>query len=423
MSGTDTQERTVYRLSTTELERTQAKIEKLNKRAAKKGLAGSQVGLEHLGEVKVTYTEDHQGNLLAFPLTVVYQRVAITGTAPKFEGWNFIAALDFDRNAGLVTRTVPGYEGRVQRESLQEGRCDHCKTDRYRKTTYVLEHEDGRQVQIGSTCIKDFLGQDVRPAFIFPKDIEELDDEPGFGRGGWRDADVSVETALAVAWAAVTEYGFVRSSAQEFGGGDVPTKHRISQVIFPADREPFRSEDLGVQARLQPLAEKAQAQAKLIRDYILSDQFSGDSEYVVNLKSIVSAERVSSRFFGLLASAPQAWARSVERDLKRAAEKAEIKNEFFGQEKERLELTVRVRSIKSIPGSYGYDPQPTALYTLVTEDGHLVKWFSSNWGLGEEVNEHTFRIKATVKGHEVYNDTKSTVITRAKVLEDIAPAS
>ena len=43
--------------------------------------------------------------------------------------------------------------------------------------------------------------------------------------------------------------------------------------------------------------------------------------------------------------------------------------------------------------------------------GNVLKWFSSRgqgWGIGQDV-----RVKATVKGHEIYKDVAQTLITRA----------
>jgi hypothetical protein len=36
--------------------------------------------------------------------------------------------------------------------------CEHCKKRIKRNNTYILKHEDGRFMQVGSTCIHEFLG-------------------------------------------------------------------------------------------------------------------------------------------------------------------------------------------------------------------------------------------------------------------------
>lgn len=399
-------ELTTYYLSTAELSLTREKLAKLNARAAKRGLAG-QVSLE------ATERRTTEVNEAGFQVTKIFFEVAITGEAPKYNGWSFIATLDWDKSAGLITRTVPGYEGRIDRSALVAGKCDHCQTTRYRKLTYLLRNEQGETRQVGSTCIKDFLGLTVRPVFIYEDDVRET---CSLGSAGpaW-EYEVSPETALAIAWAAVQTYGFIRSGDYY----EVSTRDRIAQVLYPAPFGQAHADDMKVGATLRPIAAQATAQARLIKDFILSDAFTGDSEYVVNLKAVLAGERVSRRNFGLLASAPQAWAREVEKDLRRKAERAEIHNAVIGSVGEKIEITGNVKSIRYIHGNYG----TTTLYTLVTTEGNLVKWFASNDTLGDEVTNDTFTLKATVKKHEEYRGQWSTVITRAKVLSKVPAAA
>jgi len=392
-------DRWLYRLNDQELVDTREKIAKMNARAAKRGLAGELT----VSAVKVRQTRKLPSG---FEITESWWDTEILGAAPQYNGWKFIASLDFDPAAGLITKTIPGLAGKIDRSKLQDNWCDHCKTSRFRRLAYLLESATGERLQVGSTCIKDFLGQAVRPVFTSEDTIREE-----FGGFGASDYDVTPLDVLAIAWAAVQEFGFVRSGDYD----DVPTKRRIDQVLYPASKGQAAIDDRALGERLRPLAAKAAEQAKLIQSYILSDEFSGDSEYVQNLKQIAGAERVGRRFFGLLASAPQAWAKSVERDLRRQAEQAEIKNEFFGYVKDRIELTVRIKSIRYFDGAYG----TTTLYTLVTDDGHLAQWWASNSALGNEVTNHSYLVKATIKGHEDYQDTKYTKLTRVTVLEDI----
>jgi hypothetical protein len=101
----------------------------------------------------------------------------------------------------------------------------------------------------------------------------------------------------------------------------------------------------------------------------------------------------------------------MEREARRQALANEVANEFFGTPKERLDLTVRIRSIRQIDSQWGV----TTLYTLITADGHLVKYFASRAQLGHTADDTEYRIKATIKGHDEFENVKYTVITRAKV--------
>jgi hypothetical protein len=237
----------------------------------------------------------------------------------------------------------------------------------------------------------------------------------GYGGGAARDYDYTPLSVLAVAWAVIQEFGFVRSNEY---GYSTPTKYTVATVLYPPNKGQAREDALALIRKLQPHIDRAKGQAELIRDFILSDEFAGESEYAVNLKAIVAAERVGYRHLGLLVSAPQAWSKAIERDLRRQAEKAELVNEFFGAVKEKVELTVSIKLVSFIDGNYG----TTTLYTLVTSDGHLVKWFSSSAALGKDITTESFRIKATIKGFDEFRETKYTIITRAKVLEVIPAA-
>jgi hypothetical protein len=59
---------------------------------------------------------------------------------------------------------------------------------------------------------------------------------------------------------------------------------------------------------------------------------------------------------------------------------------------------------------------------MATPEGNIVKWFSTGEDkLGEDKGAR-FIIRGTVKKHEVWNDMKSTVLTRCSVIEELEPA-
>lgn len=411
---TEASEPRVYRLTRAELDATAEKVAKLNERAAKKGLNG---------ELTLTFERVEIEDVVAggIPVTKIFWDTQLHGRAPSFNGWSFIATLDWDAAAGLITRTVPGFEGLIDRSALRANWCDYCNTERQRNETYLLVNtETGERTQVGSTCIKDFLGQHVSPVQFFDAAGSVESDLGGYGGGAAaRDYDYTPLSVLAVAWAVIQEFGFVRSNEY---GDSTPTKYRVATVLYPPNKGKAREDALALIRKLQPHIDRAKGQAELIRDFILSNEFAGESEYVVNLKAVVAAERVGYRHLGLLVSAPQAWAKAIERDLRRQAEKAELVNEFFGAVKDKVELTVSIKMVSFIDGNYGTTTL-TTLYTLVTSDGHLVKWFSSSAALGKDVTTESFRIKATIKGFDEFRETKYTLITRAKVLEVIPAAA
>src|SRR5258708_30581318 len=98
------------------------KIAKLNERAARRGWTGRITITREQREVK-EITE------AGFETVRVVNDVTISGEPPKYEGWTFLASLDFDPEAGVIVSTAPGV-GTVHRRGLKDGHRPHCNTAR-----------------------------------------------------------------------------------------------------------------------------------------------------------------------------------------------------------------------------------------------------------------------------------------------------
>lgn len=390
------------RIDNFQLTNVMAKIEKINDRAAKKGLSG-RITLD-VEEVEVKEKND-----LGFEIVEIMYDVTFGGEAPKHNGWAFIATLDWDENAGLIVRTAPGVQS-VDRDGLREGWCDHCKKSRIRRETFLVRSEEtGEEIQLGRSCIKDFLGWSTGIGWV----NSPSDDEEGAWFGPAGDRDVSTETVLAFAWACIKAFGYVRSGDYHA----TPTIHLVRNAINPSKSQ----RDREFAEKMRPLAAEAAAKAAEIRAFILSDDFGGTSEYVLNLKAIAGAKRASSRNWGILASAPQAWARFNEQTLIRKA-REEQPSEWIGTAPDkaagvkgsRITFTGIIESIRYIDGAYG----STTLYQVRAEDsGVIVKWFASSHALGEDTGVRV-TLRGTVKEHDEFKGIKATVLTRCTLVED-----
>ena len=83
-------------------------------------------------EIGVEYKKLSDGNTYKFHTMQVEGIVA-------FEGWNFIARIDH-LNSGNIIKTISDIEI-PSKYWHTEGYCDHCNTDRPRKTTYLVEKD------------------------------------------------------------------------------------------------------------------------------------------------------------------------------------------------------------------------------------------------------------------------------------------
>ena len=92
--------------------------------------------------------------------------VTITGEPPRYRGWRFVAAVDAV-DGGTVLRYPPGSTATVANDQVRAGECDHCQTTRARRSTVLVAHDDtGQLLQVGRSCLKDFLGHRILPVFL-----------------------------------------------------------------------------------------------------------------------------------------------------------------------------------------------------------------------------------------------------------------
>lgn len=378
---------------------TQEKVAKLNARATKRGFAGL-LSLEY--ERVVIERDTAIGKV-----EEIRYETRIIGEPPAYNGWRLIASLEF-LSSGVIVKTVPGVN-KVDRSLIEQGKCDHCGHKRDRVKAYLVLSEDGKQLQVGSTCLKDFIGWDTFPKFMFTDDVsDEID---GFLSGGFWPASYTVRSVLAAAWATIKLDGYVRAGSYD----NVPTKVTTMDILNP----PLKRER-EIRAKYGALAEESYDIAQKTIDFILSDEFAGDNEYVLNMKVAIAADFVTSKQFGLIVSAPQTWARYQERSLIRQREKSEVVNEWVGEDPkarkesgekaERITVNVRVKSVRYIEGFYG----STVLYTLLADTGHVFKWFASNEVLGDEPTTEFFALTGSIKEWDEFNGMRSTVLTRCK---------
>ena len=122
----------------------------INARATKRGFTGR---IEVTGTTREVSETDQAG----LNRTYLVVDTEITGEAPCYNGWTFLAAVDTVETADgadFVIRSAPGVEeSGVDRSALEAGRCQHCKSIRSnRKYTYLVRNvETGKTVQVGSS--------------------------------------------------------------------------------------------------------------------------------------------------------------------------------------------------------------------------------------------------------------------------------
>src|SRR5687768_14751627 len=233
---TATTEARIFDVEESRLEELERKFQRLSRRAKKLGVepVGYELVGEHL-EYQVKW-RDHFGvpyldwtknpacaeGTRTGAVRVVKEVRLVGASEVKLAGWTFLATLDHELGEeNTIVRLVPGAEGQLPSDYRHRGNlCDHCKRRQVRKATFVCKHEDGRLVQVGSTCVHDFLGIDAAQALglveMFALACGYLEDEEGFRQ----QEPTTFSVVEYLAWVAkdVRENGWVsRTQAREQG--------------------------------------------------------------------------------------------------------------------------------------------------------------------------------------------------------------
>ena len=407
--------------------RVEAGLVMLGKRAVRKGLAAltwswgkPTTRREHLALDRACACDPGCSGcrmVTRVPLTLV-------GDPPQYAGWRFLAALEHLDGENLV-RAV-GEEPVPTAFRSRGPACDHCKVKRRRGDTFVLKHEDGRVMQVGSTCIADFLGSDdagklaaQASYFGMASDMAEggCGDE-GFGGGNSGSGEVDLLSFLAYAAWAVRKVGWVsRTAAREKGEDDNATADHAWRWL--TDKEAAKKAEVEIADEDSALAASAAGWAEQLSDAAI-DADSGD--YLHNLRAVARTGLASKKRAGIAASMIVAYQREVAK-AREAADRAAARallplaDSHVGEVKKRGTWDVVLVFVTGYESRYGYT---TVLRFEVEATGQTITWKASDSGVTRADAGKRYALTGTVKKHDVYREQKQTLVTRCKLVEKAA---
>ena len=377
------------------------KVELANRKLARNDITGR-------------FSYDVVGQVVTEAEGIVTVRNIIEMNVPTIglDGVRFIGSVEVEEG-GTILRMVPGEETPEGFERPDSHNCDHCGTRRDRVKSYLVREADGSIKQIGSSCLELYFGVKVRGLWVlgaFTADdlramAEEADERDGYSGGG-RVSAFSVRHLIALALVISNGgKGFVSKGAARDREWLIATADDVMNTIT---FRPGRDQSLNAEmaARQQAAAEVADADIDAVLTF--ADTLSGD--YGMNAQAAARSNHIGYRSTGVLISLVGVWYRAQEKAAAAATERATVLNEFVGEPKQRLRgLVLTVRTVREIEGDYGI----STLLVMRDAEGHTFKWFSSSV-YGVDAGD-VLTLDATVKGHEEYEGTKQTVITRGKV--------
>jgi hypothetical protein len=431
-------------------------LAKLVKRADRKGIAHALTWTWGRAVTAEELVSNKDGNPpvpgAVLTASADYWRIPVTripltieGAAPRLAGWTFVATLQHLDGENIV-RTVPGHE--IPATYRTRGCvCDHCNMNRRRNDTYVLRHDDGRHVQVGSTCIRDFLGGDEAAEIAARAEILALagsvasDDGDDFGEGSGQTERTWEMYLPYVAWLVRSQGWTPRWTKCPYGGSptrnDNPTADQAWVLL--TDKKAREKAECVLSEEDVALALASEQWAESITDDSIAKS-SGD--YLHNLRATARTGLVSSRTAGIVASAVTAYQREQGK-VRLASERATRPscNEYMGTvgSKVTFGLPAQVNKrtgapLKNAPTVLTSDPLTLEFVTGYSTDygyttvlkfrattGHQIVWKSSNPPVGRDDVGKRYTLAGTIKRHEEYKGAKQTLVSNCGVKEVPAP--
>lgn len=445
----------VYRVPNLNMGPLREKLDKLVKKSAKLGVGTVTYTVDpEVEEIKSTIDPMIAMVELGYiPPSVQRFRYVILDAAPvKLEGWMFLATLTVEpggvmiskvpafargwalHNEGVTVESPDGKRDNAAEQAAQEQLdamnlgiyadekratlCEHCGLARRRTKTHLVEHATTGEIkQVGSNCLRDFLGVDPHTILRYATYLQEIAlsmDEDGFeGGGAGAKRMIGTEEYVTHVCTMIRTVGWIAAS-EDYKGR--PTRDQAMSNITE-----YGKVEKGVpqfEEVIEADHQRALAAIEWAKEHLGAKvhQSQDASDFDRNLYVAANGDTIPSKGLGILAYLPVAHAKFQEREIERAQQAkqaADNPSEHVGQVKDRLELTLKVMNIYENAGDWG----TTWITTLLDEEtGNKFKWFASK----ELVRGESYTGKWTVKNHDEYKGVKETVVTRptiARVVE------
>lgn len=384
------------------IERFSERVEQLNRRAAKLGVAPIAVTFGAREPRTRTNNAGRTEHYWVLPTTVSL-------TTVKIDGWSFIAKLVHLGTAQVVVLNAPGETAPEEFRAVAPT-CDHCRVQRNRNETFVLRHESGAYKRVGRQCLRDFLGHESSE--MLATGAQYLIDASDLVRDA--EDDEWLGPARPPGYPAILDYMTVAATVIRVHGWVSSNNARETGLESTASRAYFicRANNKDVLQAYAPTKEDEQA----ARDALEWGKSLGEKEtltdYEHNVFAALQPPCVHRTTLGIVASAVAMSQRAKEACHLARCSRPTI-DAYFGKVGERvtfhgyLERTKDVQSIMTM----------SVLHQLRTIDGHVLTWFCTGKELEPSDQQRTFT--ATVKGHRLFNGIKQTTVSR--LVECVAP--
>lgn len=333
----------------------------------------------------------------------------------KINGWTLIAKLEEGKEGNFIYSTNSAVDVPEEYRTASIT-CDHCNVERYRKVSYVIQNDDGRFMQIGTSCLKEYTGGlSVEMAALYYMFFEEV--EKSACRTTGYDSSVAYYNTNDIlhVFAEVDRiYGFVsKKHAAEFR---VTSSADRGQLYYTAlfnsskfmkstiDKALREMHEVGFNIKFEETKQLVQD----VKEYFAALDSDEINTFLYNLKTAVTSEYVPVSILATLACVFKVYRTEKAKEVV----KEELStSEYMGSIGERITFDCKsFQLVYFTQTQYGM----LHIYRFIDTEDNVYIWKSST--LVEQDDTKTdCKVTGTVKAHEMFGDVKQTVLTRCKI--------
>ena len=405
-----------YSIPECNIESLEKKLIRIRNKCAKYGceFVYERVG-EHFEEKEFRY-EDSRGVAKVVKENVKYIDIEVDGKA-IVNGWRFAATLEYTEKGNIIN-SVGGMEIPDRYYSCSPW-CEHCRTRRDRKSSYIVFNEEtGEFKQVGRACLKDYTGglsaQNVAAFESYFKEVEEASEFSGFG--GFGGSYFDVKDFMICAAETIRVFGYVKRESREVSTAvkaeDLYRVENGMRLPWGCEKEMREAYDDAVARGFNTKNKESIDLAEKVVDWIVNNE--KDDNYFHNMKVACSLRCTNARNLGLLVSAFPTYNRELEylaeKMIREEKEKeAAAKSSWMGNVGDKVSFKIAdYRCISSWETQWGL----TSVYKLVDEDGREATWKTGSW-IDEKCIGKT--VKGTIKEQKEFRGIKQTELTRCRI--------
>ena len=327
---------------------------------------------------------------------VVYKvEVDATGLQGSSNGWKCLgkiikaAATVGSKNLVFLAQNTPGDWANAKME------CFHCGYTRDRKATYIIGHDDGRVIQVGTGCVGEYVGNKIFTTWCealckFLQEIEAAAKTPTGPTSHKAPTPMyGILPILGAAAAVIEKKGWMSRASSEQKGVN-STSDRVWLILKKKPADVLASDVTGAH---MDTAKAAWNWAKSL---------TPTSNYEQNLKTLAIAGVVYPQHVGLASAMVWSYIKS------QTAKPVVPVQKFVGVVGDKFSAKVVVHRIRSYSTGFGQ----MFIYTFKDANNDLIVWKTSCRNLLEG---DKLTLTGTIKAHTTYKNLLETEVTRCKI--------